>query len=707
MNDLRDTFAELDLLEVPDIRADTDARIADLWGSAPEPIPAVPTPRWRGPLIAAGTAVAILVVVGAAALLAQVDPTEVTETQPTIARTTVVPPATTEPDTPTTVPADEAAPVDGVRGEVVLEGLIVPNDVEYDPAGGLFFSETGAERVSRVEILPDGSLGEVEVLATGIDDAEGLALADDGALYVAGGDALYRIVDGVATVFAGGFADPEGLAIDANGHIYVSDDAPGSGIRITRLTVLPEGTLGERSEVASVPGASAKDIQFGPDGVLYVADNSTAVWAIEYDEDGSARPSEYATFSGEAPSALAFDEAGILYVGTAHGPSVWTVGPTEGAAARLTGFQQVEGLTFDQTGALYVVEVTMDQVIRFEKGTAGDVRPSQQAVVESDTSWSESLLLDPWASAIVDVASLPNGGFVVAVAEGGSVLWSRDGVDWTEADPDGQVSASFAFDLMSALPGDRVAVLTGSGTDAQVWIGDLETRTWESIHLDTAGMEVGIERMAIASNDREVLVVGELPSPTDNKGADSVVWTIEPTTGEVTRRTVHGDFTPAPDGGIQTESRSAVWFEDRWVIAMGNTTAVSSDGEDWAFGLDEVALASYQNAVTSLTVGSPGVLATTCGGWGPHEVWLSEDGLEWVKAPRLVPGPHSGSAYSDALGFVIADTERGRLWQSLDGRTWSYTAGIFGDYAIHDVAVSDERVFVARERGGVLLLTPD
>nr|MDJ0925703.1 hypothetical protein [Acidimicrobiia bacterium] len=598
-------------------------------------------------------------------------------------------------------------------GEVVLGALVVPNDVEYDPAEGLFVSETGAGRVSRVAILPDGSLGEAEVLATGIDDAEGLELGADGALYVAGGGTVYRITDGVTTAFADDFEDPEGLAIDANGDLFVSDDS--GGVRITRVEVHPGGTAGRRTEIATVPGNSAKDIEFGPDGRLYVANNQNTVYVIDFATDGSGTAVEFARLT-EAPSALAFDDEGVLFVGTANGRSVWSVDPSGEPEVRLTGFDQVEGLTFDRSGSLYVVDVANDQILRFQKGSTGGVS-IPQPITESDTTWRRTELTESWADSIVDVASLPDGGFVVATVEGGSILWSRDGIDWTEADPTGHVSESLdsawldrELDLVVALPGDLIAVLGSAETQAQVWIGNLATREWESIRLD--GSTSWIESMAIAANDREVLVV----APTVAENTDSVIWKIDAATGAVERLTAAAESLVLPDdaerGGFEDvwpDGRAAQWFEGRWVIATGNTTATSPDGVEWTFGLDD-RTASYPEAVilngwvTSLSAGPSGILATTCGGWGPHDAWFSEDGLEWIKTPQPVPGPHSGSAYSDALGFVLTDSEAGRLWQSADGRTWSYTPRVIS--GAHDIAVSDDVVFVARHGRSTQLLTP-
>jgi glucose/arabinose dehydrogenase len=258
------------------------------------------------------------------------------------------------------------------RADAFLGGLEIPNDLAFDPTGGLFVSETGAGRVSRVEILLDGSAGESVVVASGIVDAEGLAYSAEGVLYVSGESVVHRVADGVTTTFADGFVDPEGLAIDSNGDLYVADDAE-PGIRITKVTVLADGTAGESTEIVIVPGASAADIDFGPTGELFVANSLDAVWVVEFGDGESVTTRLFATIPG-GPRALAFDPTGTLYVFGESSGTIWAIAPEhKHGHVFASGLDPGEGLAFDIWGSLYVSIVETNEVVRIEGETPIDV----------------------------------------------------------------------------------------------------------------------------------------------------------------------------------------------------------------------------------------------------------------------------------------------------------------------------------------------
>jgi hypothetical protein len=147
MIDLRQRLSVLNQLEAPDMRADIERRAAELLNSSPEPslVTAQVSPWWRGPLIAAGTAAVILVMVAAAAMVLRADPSEITDTMvsPTPITSTTTPGVTTPSmsTVPTTVSTVTAViPSLGEGWETVLSGY--PDDPSTRP-NGVSITEAG------------------------------------------------------------------------------------------------------------------------------------------------------------------------------------------------------------------------------------------------------------------------------------------------------------------------------------------------------------------------------------------------------------------------------------------------------------------------------------------------------------------------------------------------------------------------------------
>ena len=118
MRDLRERFADLDLLETPEMRNAVDARIADPQFPVGQSRTKPPrTQQWRGPLVAVGTAVLVVIAVAGAVLLTRgfgiTEGPVATTTIPS--PTTTVPSPTTTVSSPTTTALGEEAPTVSVE----------------------------------------------------------------------------------------------------------------------------------------------------------------------------------------------------------------------------------------------------------------------------------------------------------------------------------------------------------------------------------------------------------------------------------------------------------------------------------------------------------------------------------------------------------------------------------------------------------------
>lgn len=355
--------------------------------------------------------------------------------------------------------------------------------------------------------------------------------------------------------------------------------------------------------------------------------------------------------------------------------------------------------------------------------------PPPTVAFDDTGRWQATQLSEPWTGDVIDVASLPNGGFVVANTTG--VLWSPDGIEWIDADPQRQVTAATPRSaetrghvpaVISAM-GGRVVVL--DGIDPGLWVGDLQAGAWESIRFDTADLAGQVEPFAVASNDTEVIVLAEhRPEATSQRqeplfrsaGRGYLVWAVNPQTGELERHPL--SFTwENPDGEVRLVEEfspgAVAWVNDRWVVVLANTVLVSGDGATWT----QEPLEDTFNAhlwVTSLAASPIGVVATS---ESKHHVWFSEDGLKWentgTEAPHLAE-----PAYADGLGFLIVDGETHQVSASHDGRTWHAKTWHFagsdsswsryaddGDigFGIQNLATSGRTVFVDHAEGAFLL----
>jgi sugar lactone lactonase YvrE len=120
------------------------------------------------------------------------------------------------------------------------------------------------------------SLGQLRVLATGLDHPEGVATGPDGTLWC-GGEAgqIYRIeaasASAVEVANTGGFV--LGLCLDAGGDIYACNlsEAPA----VVRVDPAPGSVEAYSASAGGVPLETPNWAAFAPDGTLWFTDSGT------------------------------------------------------------------------------------------------------------------------------------------------------------------------------------------------------------------------------------------------------------------------------------------------------------------------------------------------------------------------------------------------------------------------------------------------
>ncbi len=315
-------------------------------------------------------------------------------------------------------------------GRVVLDGVDLPLEAHGPPRvtiGGLAarvaFASTTRLRVTVPESLDGGHAavrvepgeidgGSVQVaapLATGLHQVDNPAFDALGRLYATHSGArgvqvpvpLYRIGrDGTREPLALELANPTGLAVGPDGAMYVSSRFTG---QVHRLTSDGTGVELYAAELGVPTG-----LAFGRDGSLYVGDRSGTVFRISPDrrvESFATLPPSVAAFH------LAFGPDDCLYVTAptlaSHDP-LYRITPDRLVDTVVDGFGRPQGLAFDSSGALYVVEALA--------GAAGLYRVD---VAARDPV--PELVLS--AGALVGVAFDPTGGLVVASSD---TVWRLD-----------------------------------------------------------------------------------------------------------------------------------------------------------------------------------------------------------------------------------------------------------------------------------------
>lgn len=180
--------------------------------------------------------------------------------------------------------------------------------------------------------------------------------AAPGDLYVAGYDdhnyaSVFRFTpNGTRSTFATGLYQPIAIAFDRKGNLFVADS--GSGIPQMESFIYKFALDGTRTTFASLSFYSPYGITFDGAGNLFVAAGGQI---FKFTPDGTM-----SVFASDVhPWPLAFDKAGILYVGAnLPGPGAILKFASDGTSSVFVNFPPPSdlssGLAFDPKGNLFV-----------------------------------------------------------------------------------------------------------------------------------------------------------------------------------------------------------------------------------------------------------------------------------------------------------------------------------------------------------------
>jgi sugar lactone lactonase YvrE len=285
--------------------------------------------------------------------------------------------------------------VGGQRARVVFAsatrlGIVVPPGLD----GG-----RAAVHVAPFSGAPVGFIDVAAPFATGLHQVDNPVFDRDGNLYVTYSGtrgqqvpvSIFRVrPNGTRETFSSGIVNPTSMAIDPSGQLFVSSRFEGTVYR-----VMPDGSTEPFAHDLGV----ACGLAFAPDGMLFVGDRSGTIFRVD--------PGGHTTTFATVPASVAAFHLAIgpdraLYV---TGPTLssydplYRIEPDGAVTTAYARFGRPQGLAFDPSGALFVVEALA--------GSSGLYR-----VVPGNDP--ELVLAGP---ALVGVAFDPRGTVVVASNE--------------------------------------------------------------------------------------------------------------------------------------------------------------------------------------------------------------------------------------------------------------------------------------------------
>ena len=175
---------------------------------------------------------------------------------------------------------------------------------------------------------------------------------------------IFRVTpNGTRETFSSGIVNPTSMALDPQDRLYVSSRFEGTVYRVA--------ADGSAETFASDLGVAC-GLAFAPDGTLFVGDRSGTIFRV----DSTGRAETFATLPASvAAFHLAMSPDGALYV---TGPtlssydSLYRVDPDGRVTSRHETFGRPQGLAFDASGALFVIEALAGSSGLYRVPASGD-----------------------------------------------------------------------------------------------------------------------------------------------------------------------------------------------------------------------------------------------------------------------------------------------------------------------------------------------
>jgi sugar lactone lactonase YvrE len=260
-------------------------------------------------------------------------------------------------------PASPATP----GPQFLLQNLPAPDDLAFDDAGRLLFSDIKAGTVSALKA--DGS---VERIAGGLSAPEGIIVQGDGRILVAEqGRNRVVAIDPQTHAVSPWHAFPNQTGrdgIDGIGPVLPSRDASGNLLPTAGNVIVPDSPNGVVWRVTA-DGKTATQIASGmvrpvgaavdASGRIFVADEGGALWVLA--------PTRLRFATLPTPDDVVVGRAGHIFVNTLGDNAIHELDIQGHQVSVITGIQQPQGIALDYADNLYYTEFNagrIDRVVR-------------------------------------------------------------------------------------------------------------------------------------------------------------------------------------------------------------------------------------------------------------------------------------------------------------------------------------------------------
>lgn len=440
--------------------------------------------------------------------------------------------------------------------------------------------------------MPFDSTADLFVMDNGCDCL--LMVAEDGTATVAATSVEIAAADTGGTGVGG---NESGVAVAAGGTVYFINQSTDSLLSYALDGTLATVVSGPDFDTQAGSNVNPEKIAFGPDGTLYVQDDSSDERVLEVDVDSGTvtvlvEESDFTSLSGissvDMNGGIAVDASGTIYVASDDTPdAVFSITPAGVVSVLATAPDEVQSIETDATGGTFTITFdgeTTDPVA-FD-AAAADVQTALEGLANIDPGDVEvtgtGSGTDPWlltfmgdhAGSDVSEVTTDDSGL-----SGGSTTVDTeiDGGEFNDFDVYGTLASDGAF--VVADDGDQnIYRITAAGEISVV----LLEREIEAVNGGSVDLEGGIAydedgRLYIAEENESHLLRFD--------GKDGEVWvensTLDTASGETTEldggiafRMPIVDVSPAidaPSSGVPGETLS-------YEVVVSNTGPNTLDG---------------------------------------------------------------------------------------------------------------------------------